>query len=83
MIFDASTSFASTRRSASESVERSAPISVGANRAAMRSSLAASGMPVVFTGTPCARTHAMATAHTSSITPLAALVFIERVIMGR
>jgi len=25
----------------------------------------------------------MATAHTSSITPLAALVFIERVIMGR
>src|SRR5262245_12541591 len=43
MIFDASISFASTSRSVAEKLERSAPISVGANRAAMRWSVRVSG----------------------------------------
>ena len=81
MIFDASTSFASTRRSAPDSFDRSAPISVGANRAAIRSSRAASGTSLVVTRASCARTAAMATAAASSMTPPAVDVFIVRVIM--
>ena len=48
MIFDASTSFASTCRSAGDSVERSAVMSVGANRAAIACSFTRIGHGRLF-----------------------------------
>src|SRR5262245_34261406 len=62
MIFAASTSLPSTRRSLAESFDRSVPMSVGANRAVIVSSVFASGMAPVL----CARRVATATPASNS-----------------
>src|SRR5262249_31431483 len=69
MIFEASTSFASTCLSAAERADRSARMSVGANRAAIFCSLAVSD-----TAPPCPRT---VTAHTAVISTAARIDDME------
>ena len=59
MIFDASTSLASTRRSAADSFDRSALMLVGANRAVIFCSLAASDTLASWAATPVTATATM------------------------